>query len=391
MIKLANNLTNLVLKQAAEQPGWWSTFGSQLAEPFTGAANYWSGGRVGSEYADDSTWLDTVRRVRNAAPGTNKVPLYYQNDKLLDAAAISTGVAGLAGAGAGAAAGGIVAAPTLTAAGTAIGTAAGTAGTAIASHTPAALALAAGGIGVGSKLLKRTGRFVFAPHSGRPRGLTGSSRVGNQLKRVITPAVTATSAVAVNDLVHHTANGYDLMDKRRQELEAQLVQQGVPQTEAVRLAQKGTWGSTVESLKHYALNPKYYAWDGGGTNPIDQGFAKTMHFSALPSDAYTAARQGLGAWTSAPWIAPLKGAVQGGVNVATSVGLEGPAAIDEYEANHPSLPPNAGLFAKGKRMVGQAQEVVGSRYRQHMQQYFGLDSPHLLKAYNALRKATPDG
>ena len=377
-----------MVKQAAEQPGWWSTFGNQLAEPFTGAANYWSGGRVGSEYADDSTWLDTVRRVNNAAPGTNKVPLQYQNDKLLDAAALSTGVAGLAGG----AAGGIVAAPTLTGA-----------GAAIASNTPAALALAAGAVGAGSKLVRGSarlatapvravantppGRFVFAPHAGRPRDLTGASRVGNLFKRGIKPAVTATSAVAVNDLVHHTANAYDLMDKRRLELATQLAQQGIPQAEAVRIAVKGTLGSAFESLKHYALNPKYYAWDGGGTNPVDQGFAKTMHSSALPSDAYTAARQGLGFWTSAPWVAPLKGAVQAGVNMATSVGLEGPAAIDEYNANHPSLPADAGLLAKGKRMADQAKEIGGSRYRQHMQEYFGLDQPHLLNAYNALQKA----
>jgi len=381
LIKLANNLINLVLKQAAEQPGWWSTFGNQLAEPFTGAANYWSGGRVGSDYADDSTWLDTVRRVRNAAPGTNKVPLRYQNDKLLDAAALSTGVAGLAGG----AAGGIVAAP------------------AIASNTPAALALVAGTLGAGSRLVRGAGRlaatpvravantppgrFVFAPHSGRVRNLTGTSRAGNITKRVVTPALTATSAVAVNDLAHHAANGYDLMDKRRQELETQLVQQGMSQSEAARIAVKGTFGSAFESLKHYALNPKYYAWDGGGTNPVDQGFAKTMHSSVLPSDAYTTARQGLGILTSAPWVAPLKGAVQAGVNMATSVGLEGPAAIDEYNANHPSLPADAGFWAKGKRMADQAKEIGGSRYGQYMQQFFGADQSHLLEAYNALQKA----
>lgn len=86
-------------------------------------------------------------------------------------------------------------------------------------------------------------------------------------------------------------------------------------------------------------------------------------------------------------VSPIERRSQGGVNVATSVGLEGPAAIDEYEANHPTLPPNSGLLDKGRRIVDQAKEVGGSRYRQHMQQYFGVDQPHLLKAYNALQKA----
>ena len=127
-IRLYPILSVLNKRAAAEQPGWWSTFGNQLAEPFTGAAHYWSGGRIGSDYADDSTWIDTARRVNNAVPGTAKQPLYYQNDKLLDAAAISTGVAGLAGGAAGIAAG----APAVLAGGSAALNAAPAAGSALA-------------------------------------------------------------------------------------------------------------------------------------------------------------------------------------------------------------------------------------------------------------------
>jgi len=121
-------ILSVLNKRAAAPPSSLAAFGNQLAEPFTGAAHYWSGGRIGSDYADDSTWLDTVRRVNNAAPGTTKQPLYYQNDKLLDAAAISTGVSGLAGGAAGVA----LAAPAMLAGGSAALNAVPAAGSALA-------------------------------------------------------------------------------------------------------------------------------------------------------------------------------------------------------------------------------------------------------------------
>ena len=121
-------ILSVLNKRAAAPPSSLAAFGNQLAEPFTGAAHYWSGGRIGSDYADDSTWIDTARRVNNAVPGTAKQPLYYQNDKLLDAAAVSTGVAGLAGGAAGLAA----AAPAVLAGGSAALNAAPAAGSALA-------------------------------------------------------------------------------------------------------------------------------------------------------------------------------------------------------------------------------------------------------------------
>jgi len=93
-------------------PLWESvkSFGSQIAEPFSGAAHYWTGGRIGSDYADDSAWIDTNKRLWNAVPGTDKAQLEYK-DPLLDAGAVALGTSAALAGTAAATLGGHAAAP----------------------------------------------------------------------------------------------------------------------------------------------------------------------------------------------------------------------------------------------------------------------------------------
>lgn len=75
---------------------------SQFVEPISGAAHYWTNGNVGSDYSDDSYWLDATRRFHNTfTPSTEDLELRYGNDEMLDwanrALLGSAGFAALAG------------------------------------------------------------------------------------------------------------------------------------------------------------------------------------------------------------------------------------------------------------------------------------------------------
>ena len=76
MIKVSNNLTQLCSAQARSKEAYdWNalwqgakSFGRAYAEPFSGAAHYWSGGRVGSDYSPNSPFINMVGSMMPAAP-----------------------------------------------------------------------------------------------------------------------------------------------------------------------------------------------------------------------------------------------------------------------------------------------------------------------------------
>lgn len=86
----ASNTRPPAINNTSYQSPLWEgvkAFGRQAWEPFSGAAHYWSGGRVGSDFKDDSMWVDTARRNANEyLRPENQFELTYKNNPMLDVA-----------------------------------------------------------------------------------------------------------------------------------------------------------------------------------------------------------------------------------------------------------------------------------------------------------------
>ena len=229
-------------------------FGRQVWEPFSGAANYWSGGRVGSDFKDDSMWVDVNRRVANAMPGREQYDLTYKNNPMLDASAIATGVSGLSAAG-------------------------------------AAAALAA-------PMLPHAAQFMrAAPAARNVVGLAGQA--GQVAKGLLGPAATLSAGRAFLGFGLGAGDAYAKTEAQKAGIINNMLAQGASAEEAERLANKMTWGGMWNAAKEYITHPYHYIYRQGGSNPIDQRFVDATG-GIMPHNAEWTAREGLGLVTSNP-------------------------------------------------------------------------------------------
>jgi hypothetical protein len=326
MIKLANNLSALHsfrIKRAEESPLWEGVkaFGSQLVEPFSGAAHYWTGGRIGSDYADDSPWVDTARRVYNALPGPNQLELQYK-DPLLDAAAASLGVSGAAAGGAGL----VLAAPAV----------------------PHAI------------------RFAAAPTRAARYALPTAARAGQVFKTVAGPAVTLTAPKVIGDAISAAAPAVQNINQYEADAIKKLLEAGYSQVDAERIANKMGWGGVLHAGKEYLSSPYHYIYRQGGSNPIDARFASSMG-SPKPHNAFTAAREAASVLSSGPIGAVGKTLGYGAINQLESI----PGAIQGTVQQAMTQLPTA---AYSPNAVQSAQDAVNnSRFYASMRNYYGDD------------------
>lgn len=326
MIKLAQNLSALQsfrIKRAEDSPVWEGTkaFFSQLAEPFSGAAHYWTGGRIGSDYADDSMWIDTTNRLYNAMPGRNQVPLRY-NDPLLDVAAGSLAVSGLAAGGAG----GALAAPAV----------------------PHAV------------------RFLAAPSRAARYALPTASRAGQVFKTVAGPAVALSAPKVVGDAVTAAAPAIENINNYQAQARQALLDAGYSPEDADRMAYKIGWGGVLHAGKEYLFNPYHYIYRQGGSNPIDARFASATG-SPRPHNAFTAAREAASVLSSGPIGAVGKTLGYGALNQLESI----PGAIQGTVREALTQLPAA---AYSPTAMQDAQDAVNnSRFYSSMRDYYGKD------------------
>jgi len=249
-------------------PLWEGTkaFGNALVEPFSGAWNYWTGGRAGSDYADDSTFVDVARRMSNALPGPNQYKLEY-DDPLLDASAISLGVSGASALAAPIAAGVSAAIPS---AGVGAGGLTGIGATTAA--MAAAAPRARGALSLGQKLYRRG------------RALAGLGAA------ITTPGVIQHGAQAVMPAV-------DTINTTQNQAYRYFIAQGYPEDQAKNLSFKLSWGPLLFAGKEYLSNPYHYIYRQGGANPIDRSFAQSMG-SIQPISSLVGGRQGMSVFAS---------------------------------------------------------------------------------------------
>lgn len=243
-------------------------FGKQIAEPFTGAAHYWTNGAVGKDYADDSTWIDTTNRVYNNLPGRNQVALQY-NDPLLDAGAAALGVSATAAA----------AAP-------------------IAMASPAAAA------------------FLGASERGR-NAVTAAGAVGRAFKPILGVTSFASLPYTAQSAIGAALNTTDAINKTNKDIVQFLVNQGYSSEEAARLGFKASWGTFLNTAKHYLSNPYYYMYRRGGNNPIDNKFVDALS-NPLPHDMYSGIKQPISV-LNAGYMAPAMAALYGGLNQVSGI------------------------------------------------------------------------
>lgn len=326
MLKLANNLSKLYTlrsKSAQENPYWagFKSFLSGVAEPFSGAAHYWTGGRIGSDYPEDSMWIDTNRRLLNALPGRTQYELQYK-DPMLDAAAASLGVSTLA---------------------------AGAAGTALA----APYAVPAG--------------RAFLTAAPRARGgVDLASRLGGYTKTLGGPLVAATAPKVIQDATNVAVPAISNINQYEADALKKLLEAGYSQVDAERIANKIGWGGMLHAGKEYLTSPYYYMYRRGGDNPIDRTFVDMMG-NPKPHDAFTAARQGLSVAASGPVGAGVKTLGYGALNQLESMPSATMATMNE--AQRQISQPNYQIPT-----LSSAQNVLdSSRMYQSMRDYYGDD------------------
>lgn len=314
---------------AYQSPTWEGVkaFGRQAWEPFSGALNYWTGGRAGSDFKDDSMWVDANRRLYNALPGRNQLPLTYQNNGMLDTAAGALGASGLAAAGAGAA----LAAPVV---------------------LPAARA------------------FMGAGQAAR--GITSIPGVAGQLARYLPQALLPTAPFVAEEVIKGGLKARDELNAQQQRAQQAFLAGGASPEEAQRLAYKGSWGTMWHGLKDYAMNPYHYIYRQGGSNPLDQTFVDAMG-SPMPADAFTAVRQ-TGNVLGAGYLAPLEALAYAGINKVEGI----PRAMQQVYGRMQSMAPMAmqGWRADGMQRLLEAQRMAEqSRIFNAMRNYYGADAP----------------
>jgi hypothetical protein len=343
VIKLATNLSrfySLRSKSAQENPYWagFKSFLSGVAEPFSGAAHYWTGGRIGSDYPEDSMWIDTNRRLLNALPGRTQYELQYK-DPLLDAAAASLGVSTLAAGAAGA----TLAAPYA---------------------VPAAKSF-----------------LTAAPRAREAVGL--AARLGEYTKTLGGPLVAATAPKVIQDAANVAIPAIHNINQYEADATKKLLEAGYSQVDAERIANKIGWGGMMHAGKEYLTSPYYYMYRGGGDNPIDRTFVDMMG-SPKPYDAFTAARQGLSVAASGPIGAGVKTLGYGALNQLESMPSATSATMNE--AQRQISQPNYQIPT-----LSSARNVLdNSRMYQSMRNYYGDDfgpiATHL--GFNTLNRAT---
>jgi len=343
MIKLATNLSKLYSlrsKTAQDSPLWAGikSFASGVAEPFSGAAHYWTGGRIGSDYPEDSMWIDTNRRLLNALPGRTQYELQYK-DPMLDAAAASLGVSGLA---AGAAAG-VLAAPYA---------------------IPTAKTI-----------------LTAAPRARQAVG--AASNIGKALKTYGGPIVGLTAPKVIGDAVNVAVPAAQNVNKYQADAYQSLLDAGYSAAEAANLSHKMGWGGLMHAGKEYLSNPYHYIYRQGGDNPIDRTFVDMMG-NPLPHDAFTAAREGLSVAASGPIGAGVKAVGYGALNQLESMPGATRAALQE--AQRQTAQPNAQMST----LESARNTLDNSRFYQSMRDYYGKDFGPITTHYglNTLNKAT---
>jgi len=343
VINLATNLSKLYSlrsKTAQENPYWAGikSFASGFAEPFSGAAHYWTGGRIGSDYPEDSMWIDTNRRLLNALPGRDQYELQY-NDPMLDAGAASLGVSGLSAG--------------------------------------AAAALLAGP----SAISNATTILKAAPRARQAVGV--ASDIGKALKTYGGPLVALTAPQVIGDAVNVAGPAVQNVNKYQADAYQSLLDAGYSATEAANLSYKMGWGGLMHAGKEYLSNPYHYIYRQGGDNPIDRTFVDMLG-NPFPHDAFTAAREGLSVASSGPVGAGVKAVGYGALNQLESVPGATTAALQE--AQRQAAQPNAQM----PTLESARNTLNNSRFYQSMRDYYGKDFGSIATHYglNTLNRAT---
>jgi len=357
MIKLATNLSKLysLRNKTAEENPYWArirsfaeklmpaatgiqSFYSAFDEPFSGAAHYWTGGRIGSDYPEDSMWIDTNRRLLNALPGRTQYELRYE-DPMLDAAAASLGVSGLA---------------------------AGAAPVALAAPyvIPAATTI-----------------LTAAPRA--RQAVDFASNVGKAIKTYGGPLVLGTAPQVIGDAVSVAGPAVQNVNKYQADAYQSLLDAGYSAAEAASISHKMGWGGLMHAGKEYLSNPYHYIYRQGGDNPIDRTFVDMMA-NPLPHDVFTAAREGLSVAASGPVGAPIKAVGYGALNQLESMPGATTAALQE--AQRQAAQPNAQM----PTLESARNALDNSRFYQSMRDYYGKDFGSIATHYgfNTLNRGT---
>ena len=323
------------IKRSQDSPFWGGlkAFGSQFAEPFRGAAHYWTGGRLGSDYSDDSPWIDTTNRLYNALPGPNQVPLRH-NDRMLDAAAGSLGV----------------------------------------SSAAAATAAAALGAPYASS-------FLRAPSLAARYAVPNAARAGQVFKAVAKPFIAATTPPVLAEAATKIVPAVKRMNAYEDNVRKAFIAAGYSAEDAERMSGKMGWGGLMHVGKEYLSHPYDYIYRQGWNNPIDSAFSRTMSgYGALPHDAFSGFRQGVNVLAAGPVSAAAKAVGFGAINQLSSI----PEFMKDRIGSIMARSSNAMGRLPQINMddVENAQDAMRqSRFYKAMRDYYGSDQEAIASMY----------
>jgi hypothetical protein len=309
--------------------------GSELfksfAEPFSGAAYHWSDGRVGSDYPEDSYFIDAARRLSNKLPG-HPVPLKYksENDPTLNNLLGRSGWF-LGGAAA----------------------------------VPAAIAARYGGPKA-KRLLSITPRT---------RDLSKAEKVFAGAKQVAGATTVPVLAHTVENALEKTIPPVDTVQKNKETSIKVLKALGYAAPKAEQLAEKISWGALNALVMEYVNNPYYYIYRQGGTNPIDQGFTG-MIGSPLPQELNVPnATQVSRLILSSPFSLATQGLTSAAANVATST----PGRVAESYRQTKDNVMDSTYLTDLNKMKERNKVIEQSRVIRALKEYFGDDWKTILE------------